>query len=367
MNTCMDMARSVVYREPGRFAGWPANYGLWNWGEEVVSIFVSGWIGDDTGLHPRDKSRPFVPVVARSRDGGRSWNHERFEGSIPTGAETLSGDEHVDPGLQIGPRLTDDDFVPLTEPIDFDDPETIVLCARTGIVRGARSWFYVSRDRARSWSGPHAIPQFGTLAVAARTDVVPLGGGEALFQLTTGKSDGSEGRILSAWTGDGGRTWEQRSWVGEEPEGWAIMPSSLVLGDGTILCARRCAGGGDRTERRHWIDLYASTDQGNSWSRLATPVPDAGQGGNPPALVRLNNDRLALVYGSRAEPYGLRCATSDDHGRNWQTEIITDDVAHRDMGYPRAVVMPDGSVLAVYYANGASKSERFIEAVRWTP
>ena len=22
----------IVYREPGRLAGWPANYGIWSWG-----------------------------------------------------------------------------------------------------------------------------------------------------------------------------------------------------------------------------------------------------------------------------------------------------------------------------------------------
>ena len=25
-----------IFREPGRFAGWPANYGMWGFGEEVV-------------------------------------------------------------------------------------------------------------------------------------------------------------------------------------------------------------------------------------------------------------------------------------------------------------------------------------------
>ncbi|SDS26336.1 sialidase family protein [Microlunatus soli] len=363
----MQLDRSTVYREPGRFAGWPANYGLWGWGEEVVSIFVSGWIGTDTGLHPRDRSRPFVPVVARSQDGGRSWTHEPFTGTIPGGAQTLSGDEHVDADLQIGPRLSADDFVPMAEPIDFTDPETIVLVARTGIVAGAVSWFYVSSDRARTWTGPYRIPDFGQAAVAARTDIVAFGPDEALFQLTTGKPDGSEGRVLSAWTGDGGRTFEQRGWVGETPDGYAIMPSSVALEDGTVLCARRCAGAGEKGGRATWIDLYASQDRGVSWELIGRPVPDAGGGGNPPALVRLADDRLVLAYGSRAEPYGLRAVSSDDHGRSWTLQVLTDDVAVRDMGYPRAIAMDDGTVLAAYYANSGSRSERSIEAVRWRP
>ena len=359
--------RSVVYREPGRFAGWPANYGMWHWGEEVVLIFAAGWVGADTGLHPRDKSRPFLPMVARSRDGGSNWTEEPFTGVVPGGVETLSGDEHVDPPLQIGPRLSDDDFVPVPDGVDFADPETIVLCGRTGITVGSRSWFYLSRDRARSWSGPHVIPQLGSTAVSARTDVIPLGGAEALFQLTVGKSDGTEGRILTAWTGDGGRSFERRSWVGEEPDGWAIMPSSTTLADRTIVTARRCAGHDHDHQWVHWIDLYASADQGRSWHRRGTPVAATGSGGNPPALIRVGDGRLVLVYGSRAEPYGLRSAVSADDGHSWTASVITDDVADRDMGYPRAVAMEDGSVLAVFYANSSARSERHIEAVRWTP
>ena len=104
------------------------------------------------------------------------------------------------------------------------------------------------------------------------------------------------------------------------------MPSSVPLFDGTVLCARRCAGSGENGIWHTWIDLYGSGDQGRSWQLRATPVPDVG-----PATVR------------------------------------TDDIAVRDMGYPRAVVMNDRTVLAVYYANSAARSERYIEAVRWQP
>ena len=27
-----------VYFEPGRYGGWPANYGIWSWGDEIVVI-----------------------------------------------------------------------------------------------------------------------------------------------------------------------------------------------------------------------------------------------------------------------------------------------------------------------------------------
>ncbi|WP_230208432.1 exo-alpha-sialidase [Microlunatus sp. Gsoil 973] len=150
--------------------------------------------------------------------------------------------------------------------------------------------------------------------------------------------------------------------MGETPAGYAIMPSSVVINARTVLCARRCAA-----ERASWIDVYASADRGYRWQLVGRPVPDTGNGGNPPALVRLPDDRLVLVYGSRAEPYGLRAVISDDDGKSWSPSVLTDDIAVRDMGYPRAVVMDDATVLAVYYANSATRSERYIEAVRWRP
>ena len=26
----------VVYKQTGHFAGWPANYGIWSWGNEIL-------------------------------------------------------------------------------------------------------------------------------------------------------------------------------------------------------------------------------------------------------------------------------------------------------------------------------------------
>jgi hypothetical protein len=34
----------VVYKEPGRYAGWPANHGSWQWGNEIVVGFEVGHV-----------------------------------------------------------------------------------------------------------------------------------------------------------------------------------------------------------------------------------------------------------------------------------------------------------------------------------
>ena len=64
----------TVYRQEGRYAGWPANYGIWSWDDEIVVGFTLGYHQSDAGFHTRDRSRPFVTMQARSLDGGKTWS-----------------------------------------------------------------------------------------------------------------------------------------------------------------------------------------------------------------------------------------------------------------------------------------------------
>ena len=34
-STQLSAQHRFVYKEPGRFAGWPANGGIWHWGDEI--------------------------------------------------------------------------------------------------------------------------------------------------------------------------------------------------------------------------------------------------------------------------------------------------------------------------------------------
>ena len=35
-STQLFVQHRFVYKEPGRFAGWPANGGIWHWGDEIL-------------------------------------------------------------------------------------------------------------------------------------------------------------------------------------------------------------------------------------------------------------------------------------------------------------------------------------------
>jgi hypothetical protein len=141
------------------------------------------------------------------------------------------------------------------------------------------------------------------------------------------------------------------------------MPSSVRLPDGRLLTAVRC-----REEDRCWIDLYASDDGAATWRLLNRPAPDTGSGGNPPALIRLRDGRICLVYGYRDPPFGMRARLSTDEGATWEAEIVLrDGGGNHDLGYPRAVQRTDGSVVTAYYWNDEPDGERYIAATVWRP
>jgi hypothetical protein len=362
----MTVEHITIYRETGHYAGWPANYGIWSWGAEIVVGFTRGYHQSGAQFHTRDMSRPFVTMQARSLDGGETWQTALTPCRVP-GNRGLSADEHVNPELAIGDPYRGD-FAPVPCPggVDFRHPDFALMCARTGLSAGAKSWFYTSYDRCQAWNGPFALPDFDQPGIAARTDYVISSADECTLFLTAAKADGHEGRVFCAQTSDGGRSFRFLAWIGPEPRGFAIMPASVRLSAERIAVAVRCQDRG--AQGRNWLDLYQSNDDGRRWEYLTTPVEDTGRGGNPPAMIRLAHRRLCLVYGYRNAPYGLRARLSEDDGQTWGGEIILrDDGGCHDLGYPRIVQRPDGIVVAVYYHNDAPDGERYLAATLWRP
>lgn len=359
MKPCRGALHVEIYRRPGAFAGWPANYGLWNWGDEVVCVFAVGRLGTPDGsLHLEDSCHPFKPAQARSFDGGLTWEVEAFNAAVP-GRQSLSADEHVVEDLKAGGAiLPDRDLRPMEEPVDFLTQGSVILAARTGIRGHPLSWFYVSHDRARSWEGPFAFHGLEVAGgIAARTDIVVLGKRDALFLLTT-TEDGEEGKVFCARTADGGCTFRFQAYLGRGRRGSAIMPASVRLDDGTVFTAVRR----NDERRRGWIDAYRSFDEGRTWTFAGRPVADTGYMGNPPALTRLGDD-LILTYGYRAPPFGIRAIASSNGGLSWSDPmIVRGDGGGPDLGYPRTIARADGTLLAVYYFNRADTDERFIAA-----
>ncbi|TAN36182.1 MAG: hypothetical protein EPN23_09500 [Verrucomicrobia bacterium] len=58
---------TVVFEQPGRYGGWPANQGIWAWGDEIVVGFTAAWFKHSTTTHAVDFKKSFEngrPVVA---------------------------------------------------------------------------------------------------------------------------------------------------------------------------------------------------------------------------------------------------------------------------------------------------------------
>ena len=363
------MEHVTVYHERGRFGGWPANYGIWSWGDEVVLVFIAGYLDVEGGFHARDRSRPFQTRQVRSLDAGRTWQLEE-PGMATPGGRGLSADEHMDESLRLGAVLYGDDAPrPCPGGIDFTQPDFALMCARTGLAEGCRSFFYVTADRGHAWQGPFSLPMFGQTGIAARTDYIVDGPDTCTLFLTANKSDGREGRVFCARSTDGGARFEFLSFIGEEPAGYAIMPATVRLSTSELVCAIRCSGAEDNiAQRRSWIDLYRSTDDGASWSRDGRPVADTGMAGNPPTLTKLAGGRLCLTYGYRAEPFDIRARLSDDQGATWSEAIVLrSGGGGPDLGYPRTTQVADGTIVTCYYWYDTAEGERDIAATRWRP
>ena len=224
-----DVRHVKVFHEAGRFAGWPANNGVWHWGNEILVGFSLGYLAppEKQGLHQIDTDRPRSNMLARSLDGGETWSV--CEAGYPEGE------------LQRFPM-----------DLEFD---------ASGFALNARGdKAFISLDRGRTWAGPFRLP-FADLHLRARTDYQVLGPRDLMLFLTAQKTNDREGRPFSARTRTGGKYWNQFAWIGPEPpSGYSIMPSSIHLPNGDFLVALRRRN--NDPLQHNFIELYRSRDGG---------------------------------------------------------------------------------------------------------
>lgn len=339
--TDRDAHHTVVFQQEGRFAGWPANYGIWSWGNEILVGFKDGvYLKNPTGGHDIDSEAPDIARQARSLDGGETWNVEEIV--------YLDGPPNNDKPLK------------LTKKIDFSNPD-LALQFRF-------STLYVSQDRGKSWNGPYELPTFGRPKLLARNDYIIEGPQQLTAFVAVAKDNGKEGQGLCIRTVDGGLTWNKVGWIGKQPDqeyGYAIMPATVALDNDSYLSIIR-RGGKIDGKKTWWIESFLSPDYGKSWYQLKDLT--LVNGGNPATLTRLDDDTLAMAYGMRVAPYGIRARISKDNGQSWSRELILrSDSASWDIGYPRSVLRPDGKMVTIYYYHTGDQKLRFIGCTIWDP
>ena len=322
----------IVYKEPGRFCGWPANYGTWSWGNEILVGFKFAYYQAKERGHSYNREKPSEYVMARSLDGGETWTLER-----PKGLDSKQKAVQCPGG------------------IDFTHRDFALRC-RSG-------HFGYSYDRGKTWQGPYKLPEFGQKNIMARTDYIINSKDDCFIFLTSSKTNGKEGRPFCARTTDAAKTVNFVSWISPEPEGFSIMPSTVRISKKHLISAIR-----RKEEGLGFIEIYQSNDNGQNWEFLSKPATTGRRNGNPPGMVRLSDGRIVVTYGYRSKPQGIRARISKDNGKTWSDEIhLRDDGRTWDLGYPQTVLRPDGKLVTLYYYTTKENPEQHIAATIWDP
>lgn len=331
-----------VYKEQGRFAGWPANGGIWHWGDEILVRFQIGIHDDSGGGHAISREEPSREILARSLDGGETWTHEEI--------------------------VSNQDTPDMHTSIDFAHPDFAMQCG------GSR--FRISYDRGKTWIGDYDLPGVGS-KLTSRTDYLVNSKGDCHFFLSAKEERvqaGIQDRAFCARTTDGGESIEFVSWMTDNLEVRSVMPSTVRISETHLVTAlrRRHDTKQDDGTRlsKNWIEICHSMDNGETWSLLceaADTDAGAGKNGNPPSMVRLKDGRLCVTYGYRSMPYGIRAKLSEDNGKSWGDEIhLRDDARNWDLGYTRTVQRTDGNLVTIYYYTTVENPEQHIAATIWT-
>jgi len=347
----------IVAIEEGRFHGWPANNGVWHWGDEILVGFTQGdlEVGPGHNIAGRQDS-----LLARSTDGGESWAAFDPEGFLDDGNQQFQG----------GGKTA------LGEPLDFARDGFAMRVFSSGYHGNddPAGGFYYSYDRGATWRGPHRLgtlneePPLAGMVLSPRTDYVVLGPRECLVFVSAKTSEeGARDRLGVAATRDGGLSFAFLAWVSPADGARAIMSQTVHLAGPELVTTFRRIPVGDEAAT---IEAYRSEDGGATWRHLST-VKTMERSSNPPATVRLRDGRLVCVYGDR-QAKQIRGRYSEDGGATWGGEfVVRDDFAaldeDPDLGYPRLVQRNDGKLVALYYWATAEHPEQHIAASIWTP
>lgn len=260
----------------------------------------------------------------RSRDDGRSWEPVRVVVDTPW--------DDRDPSITC---LRDGTLVCnwFTYYGNYQDPQP------GKPTHFKELWLTFSRDHGQTWSEPRQVPVTENRYWACSAPIVELTDGALLWPIYR-----EQQKPLRAWSAvlrsaDHGQTWSGPHWV-DEANADNDEPAVLELPDSRILCLMRNNEG----DSMWWSE---SRDGGLTWSRSRK----TGFPGHAPYLFR--TPAGVLLLGHRLPATSLHWSL--DEGLTWPGHLLLDACGG---AYPSLVGLRDGSVLCVYYEEGAGSSIR---------
>ena len=160
------------------------------------------------------------------------------------------------------------------------------------------------------------------------------------------------------------------------------FPALLACRDGTLLLS--CRRGSDKDCADEWVELYRSTNGGQSWTRLESEIPPARVGGAVCSLRVLYLTELeaghllaasmwidreshpgAPLFNPRTEgclPMGIFLADSFDGGHSfsaWRPLDLPADIGPPSLTNP-VIKLPDGALLLSVETN-----KQYFDASKW--
>lgn len=358
------MKSTLIYYDPHHFAGWPANAGMWNWGNEVLVAFhVGSYLPKKKGHHI-DERKKIRTVLARSMNGGKNWKIEL--------------DNPID-------EISRKQPIALPEAgIHFSHPD-FALKVGTAAVSIHNSTYIVTYDRGHSWQGPYLLPGAGK-NMTARTDYVIEGRSSCILVLSKQTSGipckALPDRSYAVRTDDGGHTWKKLGFVADKSARSALT-NTVRMSDGSFICSisrrydvvdaseLRPAKGRFPLHSNHWIEIRRSTDGGYHWHTLSVldmPYSIYSQSSVPSCLGRFPDGRLVIHYAFRGENPRMVARLSKDGGKSWGEEIVLDDdISDDDIGYPKLAMLPFGTALVVYHSASIERPQQHIKCIAWRP
>lgn len=265
--------------------------------------------------------------------------------------------------------------------VDRSNPALSFVHPETAGVLEMRNLIATSNDGGASWDDWREVdlsPELGCSCTGPIFDAEP---GVLAFPYETWKAydDPSPGSHTASLrlSRDGARTWMERRIVAADPEDrilyWdqriAVHPESgeLVV----MFWTHDRELGADIDNHIAWSEGVEA-----EWSR---PV-STGWSGQHCQPLTLGGDRLAAIHTERIAPGGIIVRLSNDFGRTWNVapplriyeppaapaeaaasfEDFWQSMMVWPFGHPRAVVTPEGDILAAWYAGSGD-----VIGMRW--